>query len=84
VSRQPKPAPPGRQLSRQVRLRLNKVYAGIADFTRNLGLLFIAAILVDMLVNPAHAVSPWRTAICIVIGLALFAVSLILAWIQKE
>jgi hypothetical protein len=51
VTRRPKPAPPKRRFSRQNRLRLNKVYAGIADFARNLGLLFIAAILVDMLVG---------------------------------
>ena len=81
----PRRAPPApKRLARQTRLRLNKVYAGISDFTRNLGLLFVGAVLVDMLVNPAHTVSPIRTIACLVIGLALFGLSLILAWLQKE
>ena len=83
MARRPKPPPPQR-LTRQARLRLNRVLAAAGDFSRNLGLLFVAAPLVDPLINPSHDVSASRVALSMLIGLALVSFSLILAWIQKD
>ncbi|MBL8551491.1 MAG: hypothetical protein JNJ73_16010 [Hyphomonadaceae bacterium] len=71
-------------MTRQTRLRLNKVYAGLSDFARNFGLLFVAAPLVDPLINPSHSISIVRVIAAVAFGLVLLGISLILAWMQKD
>ena len=71
-------------MSRQTRLAFNRLMASAADFMRNLGLLFVAAPLVDPLINPTRTVPLGALIAAIAVGLALLSIALILAWFQKE
>lgn len=73
-----------RTLTRQARLMRNRIFAGVADFLRNLGLLFIAAPLVEPLAGLGPSVAGWRLATAIGIGLALVAGSLIFDAARRE
>jgi len=62
----------------------NRVAAGAADFLRNLGLLFVAAPLVEPLSGLGERVPPGPMALSLAVGVALFAISLILDYGRKE
>ncbi|KAF0171119.1 MAG: hypothetical protein FD124_3165 [Alphaproteobacteria bacterium] len=71
-------------MGRQSRLARNRVLSGLADFLRNLGLLFVAAPLVEPLARLGPPTDMVAAGISVVTGLALVFVSLIFEYARKE